>query len=120
MATCRFTVVLVLDINGLHVYLDQSIVYYTANSTDDSWLLHFTYQQSSREVTVYLSSPTQPFLETSLGIITLATVVIILAISATYLALRRRRQPDKSDKPEEKTRKTPQKKRPPPWKVKKN
>jgi hypothetical protein len=108
------------DINGLHVYLDQSIVYYTANSSDDSWLLHFTYQQSSHEVTVYLSSPAQPFLEAPLGIITLATVVIILAISATYLALRRRRQPDKSDKPEQKPRKTSQKKRPPPWKAKKN
>jgi hypothetical protein len=108
---------LVGDISGLHVYLDQSIVYYTANSTDDSWLLHFTYQQSTHEVTVYLNSPAQPFLETPLAIIALATVIIVVAIGATYAAVRRRRQPDKSDKLEGKPRKTSEKKRPPPWKV---
>jgi hypothetical protein len=108
------------DINSLHVYLDQSIVYYTANSSEDSWLLHFTYQQSSHQVTVYLSSPAQPFLETPLGIMALASVIIVISIGATYVAMRRRRQPDKSDKPEEKTRKTSEKKRPPPWKVDKN
>jgi hypothetical protein len=112
---------LVGDINGLQVYLDQSIVYYTANSTDDSWLLHFAYQQSTHEVTVHLNSPSQPFLETPLGIIALATVIIVVAICATYVTVRRRRQPEKSDKPEENPRKTSQKKRrPPPWKVEKN
>jgi hypothetical protein len=77
------------------VYLGQSIVYYTVNSSDDSWLLHFTYRQSSQQVTVYLGSAAQPFLVTPLGIITLADLIIAIAISATYVALRRRKQTEK-------------------------
>jgi hypothetical protein len=106
---------LVGEIAGLKVYLDESIVYYTANSSDASWLLHFTYQQSDHRVTVNLSSPADPFLETPLGIATLA-VVIAVAVGMTYMVIRRRKQPEESTSLEDKPRKPSEKRRPPPWK----
>jgi hypothetical protein len=109
---------LVGEISGLKVYLDESIVYYTANSNDASWLLHFTYQQSDHIVTVNLSPPTEPFQVTSLEI---AAIVIVVAVAAgmTYVVRRKRKQPEKSNVPEDEPRKPSEKRRPPPWKFEK-
>jgi hypothetical protein len=106
---------LIGEITGLKVYLDESIVYYTATSNDASWLLHFTYQQSTHTVVVNLSSPTQPFLETPLGIATLV-LVIAIAVSMIYVVRRKRKQPEKSNIREDEPRKPSEKRRPPPWK----
>jgi hypothetical protein len=104
------------EITGLKVYLDESIVYYTAKSNDASWLLHFTYQQSTHTVVMNLSSPTQPFLETPLGIAALTVIVVAVAVGLTYMVRRKQKQPEKANSQEDKPIKSSEKRRPPPWK----
>jgi hypothetical protein len=110
---------LIGEITGLKVYLDESIVYYTANSNDASWLLHFTYQQSGHKVTVNLSPPATPFIETPLGIAALAVIVVAVAVGLTYMVRRKQKQPEKANSQEDKPRKSSEKRRPPPWKFEK-
>lgn len=78
------------DTADVKVYLDGDQLDYTATSTDDSWLLHFTYQHSTHKVTVSLGQASAPFIETPLGIAAIFSG-IIGAIVALFLALRRRK-----------------------------
>jgi len=85
---------LIDDISTLKVYLNGNQLSYTASSTDNSWLVCFTYQHSTHKVVVDLgptsTTPTQPFIGTPLGIATIGGVVAAL-IAGIFIALRRRR-----------------------------
>lgn len=67
------------EINGLRVYLDQSILYYTATSTDASWMLHFVYPHSTHDVAVNLGSPAVPLFRTLVGIAIIFAVAVLAA-----------------------------------------
>lgn len=69
---------LIADPNGMKVYLDGYQIDHTTIANDASWLLHFTYQQSTHKAVVDLTLPTQPFFETPLGIATLFGIVVVL------------------------------------------
>ena len=71
------------NIGEVKVYLDGDQVDYVASSTDDSWLLHFTYQQHAHTVTVNLGNVSSPFIETPLGraIILGGIMTSIIAVS---------------------------------------
>ena len=83
---------LIQDTSGISVYLDGNKVDYTAISRDDSWLLHFTYQHSTHEVTVNLANSTLMG-GNQLGnwIIYIAVVGIVIAIVGIMIALKRRK-----------------------------
>jgi len=85
---------LIDDISTLKVYLNGNQLSYTVSSTDDSWLVCFTYQHSTHNVIVDLgptsTTPTQPFIETPQGIATIGGVVAMLIVGM-FIALRRRK-----------------------------
>lgn len=83
---------LIMDANGMRVYVDGKQIEYTTMASDDSYLLHFTYQHSIHEIIVDLSQPTQPFFETPLGIATLFGITAIL-IALIYIGRKRLRRP---------------------------
>jgi hypothetical protein len=86
---------LVADITSLKVYLDGSSMNYTATSTSDSWLLHFTYSHSTHSVRIDIGSQRNlgltPFIETPLGMVILS-IGIIVAIAVLLLVFRRKRR----------------------------
>jgi len=79
---------LVDNIADVKVYLDGDQLSYTVTSTDDSWLLHFTYSHSTHKVNINLGLipfiPPQLITPLSLGILALAlavaTVLLIFKI----------------------------------------
>jgi hypothetical protein len=86
---------LIADPNGLKMYLDGNQTDYTTISSDASWLLRFTYQQSTHEIDVDLGPSTQPFLGTPLGIATLIGIVAIL-IAIIFIGHNRLTRPQKT------------------------
>jgi len=70
---------LVENIADVKVYLDGDQLNYTITSTDDSWLLHFTYRHSTHTITISLGPapvPPQPINLLSLGILAVALTVV--------------------------------------------
>jgi hypothetical protein len=75
---------LVADITNLKVYLDGTPLEYSTGSTDDSWIIYFTYSHSTHRITIVINpmverTPTS-FLPTNLFLL-LAIVTLILATS---------------------------------------
>jgi len=81
---------LIGDINELKVYLDGNQISYAVVSTEDSFLLDFTYQHSTHEVVVSLGPPPfiPPQLITSLSLCILA---ITLAVATAILIFKIRK-----------------------------
>jgi len=87
---------LVDDIEDVKVYLDNEKVNYTANSLDDSWLLHFTYLHSTREVTISLGGISISFIESPIGkAIVYGLPVAAIVILIVFHATKRKRAPAK-------------------------
>jgi hypothetical protein len=74
---------LITETAGLKVYLDGNQKVYTATSSDTAWLLHFTYQHSTHNVTINLSQSATPFIETPFGIATIVGIVVIVVLGVT-------------------------------------
>jgi hypothetical protein len=74
---------LIAEKAGLKVYLDGNQTDYTATSSDAAWLLHFTYQHSTHNVTINLSQSATPFFETPLGIATIVGIVVVVVLGVT-------------------------------------
>jgi len=74
---------LIAETAGLKVYLDGNQKVYTATSSDTAWLLHFTYQHSTHNVTINLSQSATPFIETPFGIATIVGIVVIVVLGVT-------------------------------------
>jgi len=69
---------LVANITDLKVYIDERQVEYTATSTDDSWLLYFTYTHSIHYIMIIIPVfPSSPILPLFM-ILTLVAVVLTL------------------------------------------
>jgi hypothetical protein len=86
---------LISDPNGVKMYLDGIQTDYTTMSSESSWLLHFTYEQSTHEIDIDLGQSTQPFLGTPLGIATLFGIVAIL-IAIIFIGHNRLTRPKKT------------------------
>jgi hypothetical protein len=71
---------LIAETAGLKIYLDGNQTNYTATSSDTAWLLHFTYQHSTHNVTINLSQPATPFIETPFGIATIVGIVVVVVV----------------------------------------
>lgn len=98
---------LIGDISRLNIYLDGNQMNYTVTSTDDSWLLYFTYHHSTHEVIVSLGPP--PFIPPQLiTALSIGILAVVLAIIAMILILRMRRgiQPPTLNETLEKKNKT--------------
>jgi len=77
---------LVADITNLKVYLDGNPLEHSTSSTDDSWVIYFTYSHSTHRITIVLSSmvegaPTS-FLPTHL--LLLLIIVTLILITSFY------------------------------------
>ena len=74
---------LIAETAGLKVYLDGNQTAYTAISSDAAWLLHFTYQHSTHDVTIDLSQSATPFFETPFGIAAIVGIVVAVVLGVT-------------------------------------
>jgi hypothetical protein len=83
----------VANITDLKVYLDGSPLEYSTNSTNDSWIIEFTYGQSTHRIVIALNSmtesapttyPTTPML-LALLIATLILATVIKKKKHTYI-----------------------------------
>jgi hypothetical protein len=83
---------IIQDSSNIKVYLDGNNVDYTAASTEDSWLLHFTYQHSTHEVTVNLANSTL-LGGNQLGnwVIYIVIAFVVIAIVGVIIALKRKK-----------------------------
>lgn len=83
---------LVQDAAGIKVYIDGNKMDCTASSTEDSWLLHFTYHHSTRLVTVSLGASSL-FGGDLFGnwLVYGAIIAVIIIIAVAVLMTRRKR-----------------------------
>lgn len=70
---------LVPNVTDLSVYIDGNQTDFTASSTDDSWILYFTYTHSTHMVTVALGNSTVPEFPTLL-ILPLFLITTLIAV----------------------------------------
>jgi hypothetical protein len=77
---------LIEDIADLKVVFDGKQTEYTASSMDDSWLLYFTYQNSTHQVEIDLGElPINPFTKIPIeyvviGVVAISLVVLLIVI----------------------------------------
>lgn len=88
---------------GLTVHLDQDTANYTSTSYPAFWMLHFTYTHSTHIVTVNLPVKPAPttspnFLETPIGILTLAVALAFAAGATLYITRGKIRQANEKPK----------------------
>jgi len=76
------------------VYLDGEQVQYLAKETTDSWLLHFTYQHSTHEVTLQLNSTSTNSTSQSQYVMyaTVGVVIAVGLIAATFVLKKRNKK----------------------------
>jgi hypothetical protein len=67
---------LIENIADLGVYLDGTSLSYTATSTADSWLLHFTYTHSTHAIVVNLKSAIIPEFSPWLFLVLIPTILL--------------------------------------------
>jgi hypothetical protein len=70
---------LVANVADLKVFLDGASLDYTAQSTDDSWILYFTYAHSTHDVAVNLGAAPSPI------IWFIAVAVVVAVVCACIL-----------------------------------
>lgn len=79
---------LVANATDIKVYLDGSQIYYTVESLDDSWLLHFTYMHSDHAVTIGLGlTPTTSWEQQYSWILIAAAVAVAAMLGFVGLTL---------------------------------
>jgi len=90
---------LVQDASSIEVYLDEKKIDYTITSTDDAWLLLFTYSHSSHSVTINLGSSSW-FDGNLLGnwMIYLAVATVIVVTVVALFAVMRKKTKDRKPK----------------------
>jgi len=72
---------LVQDISKVKVYLDGNLQNYTETSTEDSWIIYFTYHHSIHNVLMNLNSSTsQSFTTIPFETVAIIAVIIILIV----------------------------------------
>jgi hypothetical protein len=79
---------LVNDTSNIKAYIDGKAISYTATSTADSWILHFTYHHSTHEITIDLKNGSTTTLSIAQllqgvaygAIVCLSVIVILLLI----------------------------------------
>lgn len=88
---------LINDIGQVKAYVNGNEVNYAATQTDDSWLLHFTYQHSTHTVVISLgTAATQPDQNSTenywiYGL--LVAIIVILTVSLGVVWKKRNRKP---------------------------
>lgn len=83
---------LVSQVSSLKVYLDGSPVPYSSTLQEDSWLISFTYHQSSHEVTVSLGTVTAQTPGTNQLVIAGVIVAIIIVIVVALIVWKTKRK----------------------------
>jgi len=88
---------LIKDIAQVQVNIDREQVQYLAKEITDSWLLHFTYQHSTHEVTLQLNSTsTNSPSQGQYVIYTTISLVFAAVLIATIFVLKTRNKKNKS------------------------
>jgi regulation of enolase protein 1 (concanavalin A-like superfamily) len=84
---------LIQDSSSITVSLDENNIDYTAISTGDSWLLHFTYSHSAHNITINLANSTLIDI-TQLGnwVIYIVIAVVVIAIVGIIIVLKRKKR----------------------------
>ncbi len=85
---------LIKDNTQIQVYLDGEQVQYLAKETTDSWLLHFTYQHSTHEVTLQLNSTSTNSTSQSQYVMyaNVGVVIAVGLIAATFVLKKRNKK----------------------------
>ena len=85
---------LIQDITQVQVYIDKEQAQYLAKETADSWLLHFTYQHSTHEITLQLidASATSTSLNQYLWYATVGVAVTIILIALVFVLKRQNKK----------------------------
>ena len=79
------------DIANVKAYLDGGKVEYTATSINDSWLLHFSYQHSTHEVSIRLGlPPPESLLEDPLALALIIGGILALTFAIAFMVIRKR------------------------------
>lgn len=81
---------LVANVADLKVYLDGNSLDYSAQSTEDSWVLYFTYTHSAHSVTVNLGAASSPI--TWLITVALVVAVIVVVVGVCLLIYFKKRK----------------------------
>ncbi len=82
---------LIGDIAGTQVILDGNQLEYSVTSLEDSWVLHFTYQHSSHNITINLSATLSFFGLSPMDLAIIGIVIAVICVIAVFLVLRRKR-----------------------------
>jgi hypothetical protein len=83
---------LVSDISNLKAYLDDTPLKYNASTEDNSWLISFTFNQSSHQVTINLGSATSQNGNQLEQLFIIGIVASIIIVVAGLLTIRKRRK----------------------------
>jgi hypothetical protein len=89
---------LIGDIANVKAFLDDGEIEYTATSVSDSWLLHFSYQHSTHDVSIGLGLPStsnEPLLENPLALALIMGGLLALPFAMAFLFMRKRRSKSK-------------------------
>jgi hypothetical protein len=83
---------LVSDVSNLKVYLDGASLNYGTNVQDDSWIISFTFSQSSHQVTIKLGSATLESTSQLEQFSIIGVVASIIVIIGILVIVRKRRK----------------------------
>jgi len=82
---------LISDIANVKAYLDGGEIEYTAASVADSWLLHFSYQHSTHQVSVSLGlPPPESLIENPIALALMIGGVLALPVAMVFLFMRKK------------------------------
>jgi hypothetical protein len=91
---------LMSNVSGLAVNLDGHPLEYASQSTNDAWLISFTYHHSTHEVTMNLGNDAGDFVDSYMGWILVAAILIPLALILGALTLQRNKAKNTTAKPQ--------------------
>lgn len=80
------------NVAEVEVELNGEEINYTATSSDDSWLIHFTYQHSTHSVIINLGSISGPSIEISLEVLVTMFLAPIIASAIIVLYVWKKKQ----------------------------
>jgi hypothetical protein len=89
---------LIANIATVKTYVDGDEVEYAATSVGDSWMLHFSYQHSTHQVSVNLGLPqSESVLGNPLAVALIIGGILSLPLAMVFLFARRRSLKRKSE-----------------------
>lgn len=83
-----------LSIDALKVYADGKEVLYTSSQGSFSWIIHFTYPNTAKDITVSLDGTPPPSQSSMLILLIGIVVAVVVVVAVLLLVMKRRKRPE--------------------------